>query len=116
MGPLRDMEGLFRVKVVKLILSGKAEEAIRSLSTHYNVRAPDIRVGTVKRHRRVLACYVQKENRIYISKSDLLTNPFVVLHEFYHHLRASQIQVKGQIEKRADSFALAFIHEFNKAR
>jgi len=109
-------DGAFRIEVVRLIVSGRVEEAIRCLSTHYKVETPDLRVGTVKRHRRVLACYVHRENRIYVSKSDLLTNPFVILHEFYHHLRASQIQTKDQVEKRADSFALSFIREFNEAR
>jgi hypothetical protein len=111
-----DLDRVFRVKVVRLILCGQAEQALLSLSLHYSVKAPDLRVGTVKGHRHVLACYVHRKNRIYVKKSDLLTNPFVILHEFYHHLRASGIQGRGQVEKRADSFALAFIREFNKVR
>ena len=111
-----DTDGAFRVGIVRLILDGQIEEALRSLSMHYGVREPTLRVGTVKRHRQVLGCYVHKENRIYLSKSDLLTNPFVILHEFYHHLRASQNQSRDQVEKRADSFAMAFIREFNQTR
>ena len=106
----------FRVAMVKLILGGRTECALHSLSEHYGIKEPDLRVGTVKRHRHVLACYVRKEKRIYVSKSELLTNPFVILHEFYHHLRASQIQKKDQVEKRADLFALAFLSEFNQTR
>jgi len=60
----------------------------------------------------VLACYVEKERRIYVSQSDHLTNPFVILHEFYHHLRASQIGKSKQVEKRADLFASNYIQEF----
>jgi hypothetical protein len=113
---LNGTDEAFRVGIVRLILGGHTEEALQSLSMHYSVREPTLRVGTVKRHRKVLACYVHKENRIYVSKSELLTNPFLILHEFYHHLRASQIQSRGQVEKQADSFALAFIREFNQTR
>ena len=101
----------FRIQVVRSILNGRADVALRELSKHYGIKEPDLRVGTVKAHRQVLACYVQKEKRIYVSKSDLLANPFVILHEFYHHLRASQAVKRGQVEKRADSFAIAFIRE-----
>jgi len=107
-------ESAFRVGIVSLILAGRTEDALHSLSAHYRVEEPSLRVGTVKRHRHVLACYVNKERRIYISKSELLTNPFVILHEFYHHLRASQIRKIGQVEKRADWFAFAFIRDFNQ--
>lgn len=102
----------FRTKVVGSIVSGRAEAALQLLSKHYGVEEPDLRVGTVKRHRKVLACYVAREKRIYLSKSDFVTDPFVILHEFYHHLRASGI-MRGQVEKRADEFALEFIRSFN---
>jgi hypothetical protein len=95
---------------------GRVDVALRELSTYYGVEEPKLRVGTVKAHRKVLACYVQKERRIYVSKSDLLTNPFVILHEFYHHLRASQTMKRRQVEKRADSFAIAFIRELEQPR
>jgi len=104
----------FRTEIVRLILDGGAEEALALLSKHYGVRVPSVRVGTVKRHRKVLACYVEKEGRIYFSNSSFLTNPFVLLHEFYHHLRASGIDKSRQVEKRADLFAVAFIRDFSK--
>jgi hypothetical protein len=103
----------FRVKVVRLILEGNAEEALSVLSAHYGVSEPMIRVGTVKRHRKVLACYVEKEKRIYFSNSGFLANPFVLLHEFYHHLRASGVEKSRQAEKRADLFAATFIRDFS---
>lgn len=112
-GP-EDSEGKLRAKVVGLIIDGKAEFALRLLSDYYRVTEPDLRVGTVKRHRRVLACYVEKEKRIYLSESEYLTNPFVILHEFYHHLRASQIGNRRQVEKRADLFATNFIRDFKR--
>jgi len=102
----------FRVGIVRLILDGKAEEAIQHLSKHYGIREPTLRVGTVKRHRKVLAVYVEKEKRIYLSNSSFMTNPFVLLHEFYHHLRASGVEKDRQVEKRADLFAVTFIRDF----
>ena len=97
-----------------MILDGHPEEALRYLSVHYEVEEPDLRVGTVKKHRKVLAVYVHKEKRIYVSKSELLRNPFVILHEFYHHLRASQTPRNKQVEKRADSFAISYIQAFQQ--
>jgi hypothetical protein len=102
----------FRAEIVRLISDGRPEVALRLLSKHYGVREPTLRVGTVKRHRKVLACYVEKERRIYLSNSSFLTNPFVLLHEFYHHLRASGVEKSKQVEKRADLFAAAFIRDF----
>ena len=113
MKPSPEVDGAFRVDIVKMILEGRPEEALRSLADHYDVEEPKLRVGTVKRHRKVLAVYVHKEKRIYVSKSDLLRNPFVILHEFYHHLRASKTPMNEQVEKRADSFALAYLRAFN---
>jgi len=114
MKPSSEIDSTFRVGVVRMILEGHPEEALHSLAVHYEVQEPDLRVGTVKRHRKVLAVYVHKEKRIYVSKSDLLRNPFVILHEFYHHLRASQTPKNEQVEKRADSFALTYIRTFQQ--
>jgi len=63
----------------------------------------------------VVALYVEKEKTIYLSSSDFLTDPFVILHEFYHHLRASQSQKRHQVDKRADMFARKFIDGFRSA-
>ena len=109
-----DSDQEFRMQIVRSIIDGKVESALRLLSDYYGVPQPELRVGTVKRHRKVLACYVKGEKRIYVSKSDLLTNPFLILHEFYHHLRASQV-VKGQVDRRADLFALHFLRDFKRA-
>jgi hypothetical protein len=108
----RDSERLFRAKVVSLIIDGRAEVALKLLAEHYRVAEPDLKVGTVRRHRRVLACYVERERRIYLAKGEYLTSPFVILHEFYHHIRASDAVKRGQVEKRADLFASNFIHDF----
>lgn len=86
------------------------------LAEYYGIGEPGLRIGTVKRHRKVLACYLEKERRIYLSKSEFLREPFVILHEFYHHLRASQPGKNRQVEKGADLFALNFIQEFKRSR
>jgi hypothetical protein len=104
----------FRSKVVDTILAGSPEHALKLLSEYYGVNPPEIRVGTVKAHRRALACYVEKERRIYFSKSEYLSAPFVVLHEFYHHLRASQINSHRQVEKGADLFASNYIQDHRR--
>ncbi len=105
-------ERVFRAKIVSYIMDGRPERALKLLSRHYGIDEPGLRVGTVKRHRQVLACYVEKEKRIYLSKSDFVTDPYVILHEFYHHLRASQAGKNRQVEKRADLFASNFIQDF----
>ena len=111
---LRELTGIreFRAKIVELILSGQIEVAIGLLSKHYGVREPKLRVGTVKRHRKVLACYVEKKQQIYLSNSGFLTDPFVILHEFYHHIRASGVGKSRQVETRADRFAEDFLRDF----
>ena len=106
----------FRAKIVGLILGGRSELALGLLSKHYGVHEPKLRVGTVKRHRKVLGCYVEREGRIYLSNSSFMTDPFVILHEFYHHLRASGVRKAGQVEKRADLFAAHFIRDFLRVK
>ena len=104
-------ESELHIQVVQTILKGDPEHALRLLSSYYRIIVPDLRVGTVKRHRRVLGCYLPKEKRIYVSKSEYLSNPFIILHEFYHHLRSFSGK-KRQAEKRADQFANSFIDDF----
>jgi hypothetical protein len=107
-----NLNGKFRARIVRLIINGQTEKALRLLSEHYRIDEPDLRVGTVKRYRHVAGCYVHKEKRIYLSKGEYVTNPFLILHEFYHHLRASQAGIRGQVDKRADRFALDYISEW----
>jgi hypothetical protein len=107
-------DNLTRAEIVYLILNGKTEEALRSLSKFYNIIAPEIVVGTIKGKRRtVYAVYVQKESRIYAINSDIFCNPFVVLHEFYHHIRTRGGVHRGS-EKRANLYAKGFIDAYKK--
>ena len=105
---------LAKAKVVQMILDKKTEEALHSLSTHYKVSPPEIVVGTIKGKRRtVYAVYVQRERKIYCINSDIFYNPFVVLHEFYHHIRTTGGIHKGS-EKYANRYAKGFIDSYNK--
>jgi hypothetical protein len=94
--------------VVELILSGRAEEALALLAGFYRIEAPQLVVGTVKRHRKVAAVYEGSSHTIYLASSDFLKDPFVILHEFYHHLRTSRGKHRGT-EKYANQYALEFL-------
>ncbi|MEE8132897.1 MAG: hypothetical protein V3T40_04915 [Nitrososphaerales archaeon] len=101
-------------RVVQLILTKRTEAAFELLSTLYRIKKPKLRVGTVKGHRRTaLAVYVKKNNTIYASTSVMMFNPFVMLHEFYHHIRSRSGVHKGT-EKFADTFAKDFLKAYVK--
>ena len=94
------------------MLSRETEEAIELASQHYRIARPKLRVGMPKRHSKKLACYVANNRTIYVFNRDVLSNPHVILHEFYHHLRNSTSTQKG-LEKHADRFARDFLRAYN---
>jgi hypothetical protein len=107
-------DDLTKAKIVHMIFNRKTEEALRNLSKFYNIITPEITVGTIKGKRRsVYAVYVQKENKIYAINSDIFYNPFVVLHEFYHHIRTRGGVHRGS-EKHANMYAKDFIDAYMK--
>ena len=107
-------DDLIKAEIVRMILKGKTEEALRSLSKFYNTKTPEIVVGTIKGKRRsVYAVYVQKEGKIYALNSDIFCNPFVVLHEFYHHIRTRGGVHRGS-ERHANMYARCFIDAYKK--
>ena len=101
----------FKSTVVRLILNGNPEEALILLSKQYNVRPPKLKVGLPKGQKTVAyGCYTSKTETISVLNSDLLNNPFVILHEFYHHLRCRNVdKIHKGTEKNANKFALDFI-------
>lgn len=102
------------VRIVRKILNKDTEQALLELSNLYNIRPPEIVVGTIKGKRKtVYAVYVQNENRIYAVNSDIFYNPFVVLHEFYHHLRTRGGVHRGS-ERNANMYAKKFIDAYSK--
>ena len=108
------LDDLTKAKIVYMILNKRTEEALEYLSNLYNTITPEIVVGTVKGKRKtVYAVYVQKESKIYAMNSDIFYNPFVILHEFYHHIRTKAGVHRGS-EKNADMYAKSFIDSYNR--
>jgi hypothetical protein len=108
------LDDLTKAKIVSMILNKKTEEAIQNLSKFYGISPPEIVVGTVKGKRKtVYAIYVQKEGKIYAINSDVFYNPFIVLHEFYHHMRTRGGIHRGS-EKNANMYARNFIDAYNR--
>ncbi|MGF3523219.1 MAG: ImmA/IrrE family metallo-endopeptidase [Candidatus Bathyarchaeia archaeon] len=104
----------FKAHIVNLILNRQTEEALELLAKHYNVEAPKLKVGLPKGHKnRAYGTYSPKNQTISLLNSDMLGNPFVVLHEFYHHLRSKTVdrQHRGT-EKNANKFAAEFLSEY----
>jgi hypothetical protein len=101
----------FKSTVVLLILNSKPEEALILLAKQYNVNTPNLKVGLPKGHKTsAYGCYTSKTETISVLNSEILNNPFVILHEFYHHLRSKNVdKIHRGTEKNANKFALEFL-------
>ena len=111
------MEPEFEALVVQLILNGKVEKALELLAKHYSVGLPRIKVGLPKGHRtNTYGCYTAKNQTIYVLNSDALRDPFIILHEFYHHLRTRLDKGHKGTEKLASRFAKEFIETYRLPR
>ena len=100
----------FKAFIVHLILNGNVEEALEQLAKHFHISLPRIKVGLPGRHRtKALGCYSAKNHTIHVVSSDVLKEPFIILHEFYHHLRTSIDRKHKGTEKYASQFAQDFI-------
>ena len=102
-----------RAKVVYLILSKDTKEALEMLSRQYNVVEPKLKVGMPKRYSKNAACYVAKKRTIHVACREILWNPHVILHEFYHHLR-NVTDAHGGIERCANRFAVNYLEAYQK--
>ena len=103
---------MMQARIVQMILTKRTEEALLALSSFYHLEPPKIAVGTVKGKRRTAyAVYVQREKKIYAMDSTMYYNPFVILHEFYHHLRTREGSHRGT-EKLANAYARGFIESY----
>lgn len=107
----------FKPLVVWLILNGKPEEALERLAKKYQVNVPDLKVGLPKGHKiKAYGCYTSKNQTISVLNSDVMVNPFVIIHEFYHHLRSKSVdRMHKGTEKNADKFALDFLTQYQVA-
>ena len=114
-GPIDDKvsERTFKAYVVWLVLSGKAEVSLQVLAKKYKVSVPEMKVGLPSRHKtKARGCYVIEDGTIYLQNSDAIMNPFIILHEFYHHLRTSIDKKHKGTEKYADRFAREFLEAY----
>jgi hypothetical protein len=87
------------------------------LAKKYRVNVPDLKVGLPKGHKiTAFGCYTSKNQTISVLNSDILINPFVIVHEFYHHLRSKSVdRMHKGTEKNADKFALDFLMHYQLA-
>ncbi len=97
--------------VIALILEGRVEEALRIVCEAHGKTPPKLRVGRVKGHNKALAVYDARSETIFVSDGSLLRNPFIILHELYHHLRIFAGKHRGT-EKHADRFAMSFLESY----
>jgi hypothetical protein len=107
-------EDLFKARVVQLILKKEATAALEALSEYYRVSVPGLRVGMPKRSGCKTGCYVSGTKMIHVASMERLHDPFVILHEFYHHLRTHGGKHRGT-EKHANRFAQEYIMAFNQS-
>ena len=102
-------EKQFQDRVVQLIsIERRPEDALELLSKHYRVDTPTLRIGLPPGEKKALGCYVHREKTIYISSQEYLYDPYVLIHEFYHHLRNVGGKHRGT-ERHAKEFALSFL-------
>ena len=103
-----------KASVVAMILDSRTEEALDLLSKWYRIERPRLGVGVVEgRTKGVAAVYSLRRKEILAAKREYLYNPFVMIHEFYHHLRSRSGRHRGT-EKEADRFAIDFIKTYQR--
>lgn len=103
-----------KATVVALILDSKTEDALKLLCTWYRVEEPRLGVGVVEgKTKGVAAVYSVRRKEILAARREFLYDPFVMIHEFYHHLRSVSGKHRGT-EKQADKFAIDFIQGYRQ--
>ena len=108
-------EESMKAYVVFLVLDQRPEKAIEEMCKWYKVSKPKLGVGVVEgRTKGVAAVYSRGRREILAAKREFLYDPFVIVHEFYHHLRYVGAKHRGT-ERQADAFAMGFIAAYRKA-
>ena len=103
------MQEDFHVRIVTMIRDEKnPDAALDELSRHYRVEKPSLRMGLPKGENTALGCYNSRDMTIYISTQEYLYDPYIIIHEFYHHLRSVTGKHRGT-ERHARDFALGFL-------
>jgi len=106
---MKSIEETLRKIIVRNIIDGDIDTALELLSKEYNVPTPKYRIGTVKGHRGAAGCYIERKKTIVFANSEILRNPLVVLHEFYHHMISSVTLKGGGTDKNAERFVRRFL-------
>ncbi len=106
------IEERVRAKAVELVLDGYSDKAFILLSDFYRIPPPRVRIG-VKGSYKALGCYDPARRLICFRDSDTYKNPFIALHEFYHHLRSVPGTHRGT-ERHADTYALMSIEYYRR--
>jgi hypothetical protein len=107
------LETRFKAYIVWLILKSETEKALEMLAEHYEVEVPKLTVGLPKRHKtNVLGTYSAHDKTISVLNSDMLRNPSVIIHEFYHHLRIDLDNKHKGNERNAREFAQDYIDAY----
>ena len=105
---------LFKAAVVGLILDAKTEKALDMLCERYRVVRPKLGVGVFEgKTKGVGAVYSVERREIRAANREFFYNPFVMIHEFYHHLRSVSGKHRGT-EKDADRFAADFVQAYSR--
>lgn len=117
MPPHPPVQGNFKSVIVQLILNKQTEKALELLAKEYRVEIPKLDVGLPKGHtRNAYGTYNAKNQTICVMNSDIFSNPFVILHEFYHHLRSKSVDKQHRgTEKNADKFAVEYLRAYEVA-
>ena len=110
--PSHGSDDPFKALVVATILDTRPEDAILLLSRHYHVSEPKLSVGVLEgRTKGVAAVYSVGRREILAARREYFYNPFVIIHEFYHHLRSTSGRHRGT-ERQANEFAADFIRAY----
>jgi hypothetical protein len=117
MPPHPTVQGNFKPVIVQLILNKQTEKALELLAKEYRVEIPKLDVGLPKGHtRNAYGTYNAKNQTICVMNSDIFSNPFVILHEFYHHLRSKSVDKQHRgTEKNADKCAVDYLRAYEVA-
>src|SRR5437879_4768950 len=86
----------------------KPEKALEALCANNQGEKPTLGSVHPKGEKKALGCYVHEERAIYMSSEEYLFDPYVLIHEFYHHLRHVNGKHRGT-ERHARDFALTFL-------
>lgn len=108
-------EDAMKTLVVALVLDSNPEDAIRVLCRWYKVQPPRLGVGVFEgKTKGVAAVYSVNRKEILAANREFLFDPFVIVHECYHHIRSVSGKHRGT-EKQADKFAIGFIDAYRQS-